>query len=261
MTLRLALILVIVAAASACGGRRDVPSGARIVRVAAAADLKFALDEIAGMLRREQPPIDVQATYGSSGTLYTQIVNSAPFDLFLSADADYPRQLGAQGFTVSGSEFVYARGRLALVAGGSSAIDLSRGIAAVAGAKRIAVANPAHAPYGRAAIAALRTAGLIEQVNTRLVYGENVAQAFQFVQSGAADAGVVALSLVVAPTVNGVLKYVEVPMSTFPPLLQTGVVLKRAADGQAAAAVSRFLQSRTALEVFHRYGFDVEGRP
>lgn len=228
--------------------------------IAAAADLKFALDELMSICRREQPGIELSATYGSSGNFYSQIVNGAPFDLFLSADVEYPRQLAEQKFTLPDSEFVYAIGRLAVWVRRASPIDVSRGLQAVADAPRVAIANPTHAPYGRAAVAAMRVAGVFERVSPKLVYGENVGQALQFVQSGAADIGVIAMSLAVAPPVAHAGRYVEVPAGSFPPIQQGGAILKRTADPDASWTVRSFLMSDQAAAVFRRYGFGLPER-
>src|SRR5512140_58385 len=248
MTLRPGVLLLVVALAlPACSARPR--TGARRLSIAAAADLKFALDELTGICRREHPEIALSVSSGSSGNFYSQIVNSAPFDLFLSADVDYPRQLAAQGFVVPNSEFVYAIGRLAEWVPSASRIDLSGGMAAVLGAPHVAIANPAHAPYGRAAVAAMRSAGVYDAVSQKLVYGENVAQALQFAQSGAAEIAVVALSLAVAPPVAPTGRYVEVPRASFPPIQQGGAIVKRTADLDAAWTVRSFLMSDEAASV------------
>lgn len=244
----------------ACGRSQPARGGARHVSIAAAADLKFALDELMAACRREHPEIELTATYGSSGNFYSQILNGAPFDLFLSADVEYPRQLADQQFVLRDSEFVYALGRLAIWVPSSSALDLSNGMQAVANASHVAIANPAHAPYGRAAVAAMRSAGVYDSVGTKLVYGENVGQALQFAQSGAADIGIVALALALAPPVKATGRYVEVPASLFPPIRQGGAIVKRTTDADAAWAVRAFLMSDEAASVLQRYGFGLPER-
>src|SRR5918992_86335 len=162
-------------------------------RVAAAADLKFALDDLAAQLAKRQPAIRLQPTYGSSGVMHSQLRQRAPFDVFLSADVEYPRDLVSRGIGSSRDLFRYATGRIVVWVPASSRLPVERdGLRALAGANRIAIANPRHAPYGRAAEAALRSAGVWAAVEGKLVLGENVAQAAQFVQSGAADAGIIA---------------------------------------------------------------------
>src|SRR5439155_3328701 len=186
-----------------CGGPSGDAATPREVRVAAASDLKFAFDELARDFQARHTGIAVKVTYGSSGNFYTQLASEAPFDLFLSADLDYPRKLVAQGRAVKETEFQYAVGRLVVWVPNGSPLDLDQlGIRAVTDprVKKVAIANPRHAPYGRAAEAALKHAGVYDQVKDRLVLGENIAQAAQFVESGAADVGLVALSLALAPT-------------------------------------------------------------
>lgn len=247
-------------AIAACGRGQPSRGASRHVSIAAAADLEFALDELMAACRREHPDIALTATYGSSGNFYSQILNGAPFDVFLSADVEYPRRLADQRFTLPGSEFVYALGRLAIWVPSSSAIDLSSGMQAVATASHVAIANPAHAPYGRAAVAAMRSAGVYDAAGRKLVYGENVGQALQFAQSGAADIGIVALSLALAPPVKAIGRYTEVPASLFPPIRQGGAIVKRTADADAARAVRAFLTSDEAGKILQRYGFGLPER-
>src|SRR5579883_2159689 len=144
MRIRPIVCALAMAATFACGSRDRAAGAARHVSIAAAADLKFALDDIVPVCRRERPDIDVAASYGSSGNFFSQILNGAPFDLFLSADVDYPRQLAARGLVLAGSEFIYAVGRLAIWVPASSRIDLSTGMRALSAAAHVAIANPAH---------------------------------------------------------------------------------------------------------------------
>jgi molybdate transport system substrate-binding protein len=235
----------------------------RVVRVAAASDLRFALDEIAARLRDAPTGIALAVTYGSSGTFFAQLVNGAPFDLFMSADVGYPEQLEKRGLALEGSAFTYGVGRLVLWAPATSPLDPAQGgwrILSDPRAAHVAVANPATAPYGRAAEAALRQAGVWESVRSRMVFGETVAQAFQFVQSGAADVGIVALSLAVAPPVKDRGRYWMVPADSYPRLEQGGVILKWAADVEAARAVRSFLTSDAGRALLRRYGFLPAGR-
>jgi molybdate transport system substrate-binding protein len=256
-------VVVVAAGLIACGPGRDGARGPRPqLRVAAAADLSSALGEIAARFTAAQE-IEVAASYGSSGTLYAQLLNGAPFDLFLSADAEYPRQLAARGLSVEDGEFRYAVGRLAVWTAKSSHVDLQAdGVRSVAGpgVNHVSVANPAHAPYGRAAIAALRAAGVYENVKSRLIYGENVAQAMQFVQSGAADVGLVAVSLVLAPGARDQGRWVEVPAGDYPPLEQAGVIMKQASDIAAARAFAAFLRGDVGRSILQQNGFSVPER-
>src|SRR5919106_5640554 len=188
-------IIAVVAISLLAAGQGDSPLAAQapMVRIAAAADLKFALDDIAARLAKRQPAVRLEPTYGSSGVMHSQLRQRAPFDVFLSADVEYPRDLVSKGIGSARDLFTYATGRIVVWVPASSALPIERdGLRALAGANRIAIANPRHAPYGRSAEAALRSAGVWAAVEGKLVLGENVAQAAQFAQSGAADAGIIA---------------------------------------------------------------------
>src|SRR5258707_6063652 len=176
-------------------------TNAQEIRVAAAADLKFALDELDAQYGK-QTGNQIDVSYGWSGNCKAQIKNGALFDLLLSADIEYPRKLEAAGLAEPGTLYEYAVGRIVIWMPADARADVAKlGWKALLepGLERIAIANPEHAPYGRAAVAALRNAGVYEQVRRRLVYGENIAQAAQFVASGSAQAGIFPLSLAVFP--------------------------------------------------------------
>jgi molybdate transport system substrate-binding protein len=171
-------------------------SRTREVRVAAASDLKFALDEMLEAFHAHHSDIHAQVTYGSSGNFFAQLSNRAPFDLFLSADVEYPRKLIEQGLAPKDTEFLYGVGRIVVWVPRPSPLDLERlGMQALLdpSVRKIAIANPKHAPYGRAAEAAMKTLGVYDKAQERLVFGENIAQTAQFVQSGAADLGIMGL--------------------------------------------------------------------
>src|ERR1022692_4693021 len=160
------------------------------LRIAAAADLRYALDDLVKAFRERHGDVRIEPAYGSSGMFYAQLVNHAPFDLYLSADVQYPRKLSEQGLILPGSEFTYADGRIVLWTSNASGVDIERlGMAALRqpAVHHIAIANPAHAPYGRAAEAALRSLGVYDAVKDKLVMGENISQTFQLAQSGAAE--------------------------------------------------------------------------
>lgn len=234
------------------------------VRVAAASDLKFALPEIIESFEELHPGTHIEPTFGSSGNFYSQLSNRAPFDLFLSADVEFPRKLGAAGLADPASEFVYAIGRLVLWAPKSSAVDPeSGGMQALMdpAVKKIAIANPAHAPYGRAAQAALKSLGLYDQVQDRLVLGDTVAQAAQFVESGAADVGLVAQSLAMAPPLRDKGRSIPVPADSYAPLVQAGIVLTWAVDRDGADEFRAFLVSGPAQQILSRHGFELPERP
>ncbi len=250
---------LIVGLIAGCSGRPS--SHPRTVRVAAAADLKYAFDDLSAAFRAKHPDIEIQATYGASGEFFAQLSNGAPFDLFLSADVAYPRKLVEQGQGVKDSDFVYAIGHLVVWLPKASTLDVDkRGLAALAdpAVRKIAIANPRHAPYGRAAEAALKHAGIYDQVKDRLVNGENVAQAAQFAESGAADVGLIALSLALAPPLRDCGRFWEVPADAYPRLEQAGVILTGAKDLAAAQAARDFLMSDEGRAVFDKFGF---GRP
>ena len=231
-------------------GRRAEPHK---VTIAAAADLRFALDEISREFRAAHPDVDLQAAYGSSGNFYAQIRNQAPFDVFLSADAEYPRKLVEEGIGARDSLFVYAAGRIVVWVPASSPLDPATALRA-ASVRHVAIANPQHAPYGRAAEAALRSLGLYDGVAGKLVLGENVAQTLEFVQSGAADVGIVALSLALAPPVRGQGRYWEVPAEAYPKIEQGGVILK---DSNAAREFRAFLLAAGGRRILKEYGFSL----
>jgi molybdate transport system substrate-binding protein len=231
------------------------------VRIAAASDLNAALgDVITGFTASRN--IDVSVSFGSSGTFYAQLVNHAPFDLFLSADVAYPRQLAAKGLTVPDSEFAYANGRIVLWTPAASTIDVEdAGLQALTSDRiaHIAIANPEHAPYGRAAVAALTRAGVYDRVRSKLVFGENVAQAMQFASTGAADVGIVALSLAMAPASKGSGRWFEIPATDYPPIEQGGVILQWASDVAAARAFRSYLTSEVGRAILKQYGFAIPG--
>ncbi len=186
-------------------------ASAQGLTVAAASDLQAALPAMASQFEKETGQ-RVVLTFGSSGNFFTQIQNGAPFDVFLSADIDYPRRLEREGLAERGSLFEYATGRLVLWTRNDSGIDVRRGLTVLADARvrHIAIANPEHAPYGRAAVAALRHEGLYERVRSKFVLGENISQAAQFAQSGNAEVGVLALSLALSPTLKSSGTYVDI---------------------------------------------------
>jgi molybdate transport system substrate-binding protein len=244
---RVVAILALVAsvALTSCSGGTS-----ERVNVAAAADLRYALDEIVALAHTQNPGAEYAVTYGSSGQFLQQIVNGAPFDLYLSADLAYPQQLVGSGR--ARDPFPYAIGRLVLWVPEGSELDPAEGLPILAEASRVAIANPEHAPYGRAAVAALQTAGMYDEVADRLVLGENVAQAAEFVMTGNADAGIVALSLVLSDPLRDVGTWWEIPTDTFPTIEQGGVLLT---DSPAARALRDAITGREGRAILARYGF------
>ncbi|MBI2823507.1 MAG: molybdate ABC transporter substrate-binding protein [Planctomycetia bacterium] len=268
---RLSLLatFVLILATAGAGCRRDARSDSarcepprRTVRAAAASDLQFVLPEVLAHFEQKHPDIAVEVTFGSSGNFYAQLANKAPFDVFLSADAAYPSQLVESGLAMKGSQFVYAEGRIVIWVSQSSPLDLEAlGIKALIdpSVKEIAIANPRHAPYGRIAEAAMKNLGVYDEVKERLVLGDNVAQAAQFIASGAADAGIIALSLAMAPTMRAKGKHWLIPRDSYPKLEQSGVVLSWAADGQAAEDLCAFLRGNEAQTILREFGFHSAG--
>lgn len=226
------------------------------LRVAAAADLKFAMDDLAAQCQK-QTGNTLAVTYGSSGNFFSQLQNGAPFDLFFSADIEYPRKLEAAGLAEPGTLYPYAVGRIVIWAPPDSKLDVAgQGWNALldASVQKIAIANPEHAPYGRAAVAALRKAGIYEQVAAKLVYGENISQAAQFVQSGNAQAGIVAMSLAVSPAMKDGRSW-KIPAEMHPPIEQGAIVLKSAKNKEAARAFLDFVKSDAGRATLAKYGF------
>ena len=227
------------------------------VRVAAAADLKFAMKELAAEFEK-QTRTKVDVTYGSSGNFFSQIQNGAPFDLFFSADIEYPRKLETAGLAEPGTLYEYAVGRIAIWMPAEAKLDVAKlGWNALldSSVKKVAVANPDHAPYGRAAVTALRKAEIYAQVKMKLVYGENVSQAAQFVQSGNAQAGIVAISLALSPGMNGGKTW-RIPAEMHPAIEQGALVLKSAKNKEAARAFLEFARTKKAHKILTKYGFE-----
>ena len=240
MTVSSRLVLAVALLGAGCGTR---PEGRKLT-VAAAADLNFAMEEVARQVHAAHPEVELQVAYGSSGNFFAQIQSGAPFDVFLSADVEYARRLGRPVFT-------YAVGRLVVWVPADSRLDPATALRDPS-LKHIAIANPQHAPYGRAAEAALRKMGVWDTVQPRLVLGENIAQTLQFVQSGTAEAGVVALSLALAPAMRGQGRYWEIPLEYYPRMEQGGTILK---DSAAARAFRAFLLSDGGRRILKQYGF------
>ena len=228
------------------------------VLIAAAADLKFALEKVLADFSKSYPDLDPKVTYGSSGTLFQQIENGAPFDLFLSADAKLPRRLIESGRGDPATFFLYAQGHLVVWVPAAARLDLATlGLRALLepGVRKLAIANPEVAPYGAAAMAALKSAGLAEAMTPRLVLGENVAQTAQFVQAGAADAGIISLSLALAPKLKADGRFWEIPTDGYPPIEQGAIVTTKAAHRAGALALVKVLRSERGAALLAQYGF------
>jgi len=233
-------------------------SRAQQITVAAASDLQFVLPEVAARFQRDSG-ISAKLIFGSSGNFFSQIGNGAPFDLFFSADSEYPRKLEAAGLAEPGTLYEYAVGRIVLWIPKDSALYLNRGLAVLLDprVKKIAIANPEHAPYGRAAVAALQHEKLYEKVRDKLVLGENISQAASFVTSGSADIGIVALSLAMAPSMKERGAYVEISREAYPPIRQAAVILKSSQQKAAAHQFLDYVKSPAIVELLKSYGFSV----
>jgi molybdate transport system substrate-binding protein len=243
-----------------------IPSALRVsaqaISAAAAADLSSVVPEVARKYK-SQTGVEIRLSFGASGNLTQQIRNGAPFDLFFSADENYPRQLMADGFAERDSLYRYAIGRLVLWVPANSTLDLKgKGINVLLdpSVKKIAIANPLHAPYGKAATAALKHFGIYEKVSDLLVLGESVSQAAQFVESGNAQAGLIALSHALAPGMKDKGKYWQVPTDSYPELDQAVVVLSNSHQKKEAAAFLEYLRGTEARSTFEHYGFSLEAK-
>jgi molybdate transport system substrate-binding protein len=203
----------------------------------------------------------VKLIYGSSGNFFQQIQNGAPFDMFFSANLDYPKKLEAAGLTEPGSYYQYAKGKIVIWVRNESKLDLSSGMKVLLdpSVNKIAVANPQHAPYGQAAVAAMQNEKIYERVKDKFVLGENISQTASFVVSGSADVGVVALALALSPNMKDKGRYVEVPAGEYPPIEQACVVLASSKNKEAAKQFLLFVRTAAIGDVLRSYGFDVMG--
>ena len=224
--------------------------------MAAAADLSSVFPEVAARFEKATGK-QVKMSYGASGNFFLQIENGAPFDLFFSADLQYVQRLESEGLIEPGSEYKYAVGKLVLYVPNGSAVNPAQGLRALLSpaVRKIAIANPQHAPYGRAAVEALKSEGLYDAVKDKLVLGENISQATQFVQSGNADAGILALSLALSPAMSSAGRYADVPQRDYTPLFQAAGILKSSQQKATAAAFLDFLRRPETARLLAHYGF------
>ena len=229
------------------------------IAVAAAADLKYAFDEIAKAFQQAHPEIQIEPTYGSSGNFFAQLSNRAPFDMFLSADRSYPRKLIEQDLAVKDSEFQYATGHIVIWTRSDSTLDIEKlgmDVLRDSSIKNIAIANPKHAPYGRAVEAAMKNHELYDALKDRLVLGENVAQTMQFIETGAADIGIIAQSLALSPPLRDKGRFWLIPADSHPPLEQAGVTMNWTRNQAACTLIQEFLVSESGRSILQRYGFE-----
>jgi molybdate transport system substrate-binding protein len=233
---------------------------AQEITVAAAADLQFAMQDIAARFQKETGKT-AKVIYGSSGTFFQQVQNGAPFDMFFSANLDYAKKLDAAGLTEPGSFYQYAKGKIVIWVRNESKLDLSSGLQVLLdpSVKKIAVANPLHAPYGQAAVAAMQKENIYDKVKDKFVLGENISETASFVVSGSADAGIVALSLALSPNMKDKGRYAEVPGDDYPPIEQACVILRSSKSKDTAQQFLSFVKTAAIAEVFRSYGFDVQG--
>lgn len=240
-----------------------LPLPAEEIKVAAAADLNYAMKDLARRFE-QRTGNQVLLSFGSSGNFYSQIQNGAPYDVFFSADLDYPKKLAAAGLMDGASVRTYATGRLVLWVSNSSKLDpqkLQMDLLLQPWVKRVAIANPQHAPYGRAAMAALEHFGMKDKVAGKLVLGENISQAAQFVESGNAQAGLVALSLALSPAMKNAGKSWELPQDAYPEIQQGAGILSSSKHKQAAQAFLDYVTSPEGEAVLEQYGFRIPSRP
>jgi molybdate transport system substrate-binding protein len=252
-----ALFLLLTCISGLAQEKRNAPE----LIVAAAADLNPALQEICDGYEKKTG-VKMKLSFGASGALTQQIQNGAPFDIFFSADMDYPRQLIAANAADGATLDQYAVGKLVLWVPADSSLDVGhKGIQILLdpAVKKISIANPLHAPYGRAAVAALKHYGMYEQVSDRLVLGENISQAAQFVESGNAQAGFVALAHAAAPAMKGKGKYWEVPAEAYPALAQGVVLLSGSKYKKEAVEFLEYVKTKESGDLLRRYGFTLPG--
>ena len=233
-------------------------SAAQEITVAAAADLQFAFQDVATRFEKDSGK-HLKLIFGSSGNFFAQIQNGAPFDVFFSADIDYPKRLEAAGLAEPGTLYPYATGQIVLWVPNDSKLDLSHGLQVLLdpGVRKIAIANPEHAPYGRAAVAALRHENLYDKVSAKFVLGENISQTATFVVSGSADVGIVALSLALAPSMKEKERYVEIPTDDYPAIEQGAVILKSSPNKEIARQLLAFLKTAALQDLLRSYGFSI----
>jgi molybdate transport system substrate-binding protein len=234
------------------------------VTVAAASDLTYAMNEIAVNFEKATG-CSVRLIMGSSGNFLTQIENGAPFDVFFSADIAYPKKLEAEGLATPGTTYIYAIGKILLWTRNDSRVDVGKGFPSLRdpAVKKIAIANPDHAPYGRAAEEALRQSGVYDAVKDRLVLGENISQAAEFVESGNADAGIVALSLVLSPTMKDKGRAWKIPENLYTPIRQGALAIRAAANPQGARQFLDYIKMPATAALLERFGFELPagGKP
>jgi len=228
------------------------------ITIAAAADLKFAMDEIVVSFKKSTPGREVEVIYGSSGKFHTQIQQGAPYDLYFSADIGFPRELIKRGFSASEVK-PYAIGRIVLWSAEMDAAKMTLSNLTDPKIARIAIANPKHAPYGKRAEEALRASGLWDKLQPKLVFGDNIAHTAQFVQTGNAQVGIIALSLALNPELSKKGGYSLIPDTLHNPLEQGYIITKRGVNKALAKQFADYMASKEALGIMRKYGFVLPG--
>jgi molybdate transport system substrate-binding protein len=228
------------------------------ITIAAAADLKFAMDEIVAGFKNSHADNEVDVVYGSSGKFQTQIKEEAPYDLYFSADIAYPRELAKLGLAASEVK-PYAVGRIVLWSNSMDASKMTLASLADPKISKIAIANPKHAPYGKRAEEALWAAGMWDTVQAKLVFGENIASTAQFVQTGNAQVGLIALSLALNPELATKGGYFLIPDTLHEPLEQGYIITKRGGDKPLAKEFANFMGSKEVRGIMTKYGFVLPG--
>jgi molybdate transport system substrate-binding protein len=253
-----AMLLVLTVA---CAKRARPPSTS--LGVAAAASLRDVLPEVVREFEASSAGVHVEVVYGSSGSLATQVAQRAPYDVFLSADTTFPAQLEKDGHAIAGSTVRYAAGRIALWVPTASPLDLDKGMECLRDqrVRRIAIANPRLAPYGVAARQALDRIGLSGTNGPQVVEAENIAQAAQYVESGATDIGILALSTVMSETMKAKGRSWTIPADMHEPIIHAGCVIASTPDRAAAERFLAFLRSETGRAIVQRHGFDTPADP
>jgi molybdate transport system substrate-binding protein len=240
--------------------RAEAASSEKIasVSVAAAANLKFAFDQLEKAFEAKHPQIDLKVTFGSSGNFFAQLSQQAPFDIFFSANTDYPEELVKRGLAEQSSYFRYADGKIVLWVRDDSPLDLEqleiRAVLAPS-VKKIAIANPRLAPYGVAAEEALKSLSVYDAAQKRFVTGENITQTGQFVESGAAEIGVLAYSLALAPRMQQEGRFWEIPTTSYQPIQQAAVIPAHSRNREAATKFKDFILSPEGQQILHNFGY------
>lgn len=230
---------------------------AQKVNVAAAADLRYALDEVVIAYKKHNPKSDIKVTYGSSGNAYQQIMNGAPYDIYFSADIMYPQKLAEMGFAASKPK-LYAIGYIVLW---SNQINVSNGLSSLNDPKlrKLAIANPEHAPYGKRAQECLQYYKLYDKLKDKIIMGENIAQTAQYAQTGNAEIGILALSLVMSPAMKNQGTYFLIDSKSYSPLEQAYVIIKKPKLNTETTKFAKFVATTEARTILKKYGFKLPG--